>query len=81
MAPHRKGLSSEKTDPSDRIVCRCLQVTAAEIHDAVAVCELETIADICESTGAGDGCTACHVELRKLLIAAKRRAKNRVSVG
>jgi bacterioferritin-associated ferredoxin len=52
---------------ADRVVCRCLKVTeetiltAIRLHGTVTVRELRTV------TGAGDGCTCCHRELKQYL--------------
>jgi bacterioferritin-associated ferredoxin len=52
---------------SDRLVCRCLGVTEAIIVDAVGQFGLCTLAEVRRCTGAGDGCTACHKLIRRLL--------------
>jgi bacterioferritin-associated ferredoxin len=52
---------------SDRIVCRCLQMTESVLVGALATLELRTLKDVRRETGAGDGCTACHARLRQLL--------------
>jgi bacterioferritin-associated ferredoxin len=51
----------------DRVVCRCLQVTETELREAIARCQLQTIRDVACSTGAGDGCTACHRTIQQFL--------------
>jgi bacterioferritin-associated ferredoxin len=50
-----------------RVVCRCLQVTEEVVVEAITALELKTLAEVREATGAGDGCTCCHKQLRKLL--------------
>jgi bacterioferritin-associated ferredoxin len=52
---------------SHRVVCRCLQVTEDRIVDAIQTLALRSVRDIRRATGAGDGCTCCHQELRQLL--------------
>jgi bacterioferritin-associated ferredoxin len=54
-------------DPTQRVVCRCLQVTEAKLADAKERCPFECLRDIAVATGAGTGCTACHRHLRKFL--------------
>jgi len=51
----------------DRLVCHCLQVTEAELRDAIARCQLQTIREVACATGAGDGCTACHRLIQQYL--------------
>jgi NAD(P)H-nitrite reductase large subunit len=52
---------------SERLVCRCLQVTEGELLSAVRGLELRTLKEVRQATGAGDGCTACHKVLRRYL--------------
>ncbi len=56
-----------ETDCSETIVCRCLGVSESTVADAIAVCGLSTIKEICRTTGAGGGCTACHARMKELL--------------
>ena len=51
----------------ERLVCRCLQVTEADLVSALMRFELRTLKEVRLHTGAGDGCTACHKELRRML--------------
>lgn len=51
----------------DRIVCRCLSVAEGAIVDAVVTLGLRTVEEIRSATGAGDGCTCCHKQIRALL--------------
>jgi NAD(P)H-nitrite reductase large subunit len=51
----------------DRIVCRCLKVAEGAIVDAVVSLGLRTIKEVCSATGAGEGCTCCHRQIRALL--------------
>ncbi len=54
-------------DSADTIVCHCLQVSESTLNDAIAVCGLSTVREVCRETGAGGGCTACHARLREML--------------
>jgi bacterioferritin-associated ferredoxin len=54
------------TDPG-RMICYCLQVSEAVILDALHRFELRTVKEVRQHTGAGDGCTACHGDIRRLL--------------
>jgi NAD(P)H-nitrite reductase large subunit len=51
----------------DRIVCRCFKVSEAVIVDAVQTLGLRTVKEVRNATGAGDGCTCCHHEIRALI--------------
>ena len=50
-----------------RVVCRCLQVTEEEVTNMIATLGLRTVQEVKDVTGAGDGCTCCHDEIRKQL--------------
>ena len=52
----------------DQVVCRCLQVTAEQVVVAITTLELRTMRDVRQTTGAGDGCTACHRKIKALLM-------------
>ena len=52
-------------DPGcDQYLCRCLQLTEADVAETVAALGLRTLDEVRRCTGAGDGCTACHRRLR-----------------
>jgi NifU-like protein len=51
----------------DRVVCRCLKVTEGHIIEAVVTLGLRTVKDVRGATGAGDGCTCCHKQIRALI--------------
>ncbi len=51
----------------DRIVCHCLKVTEEAIANAVQTLGLRSVRDVRSATGAGDGCTCCHGEIRELI--------------
>lgn len=53
----------------DRIVCRCLKVTEGRIVEAVTTLGLRTVKEVRNVTGAGDGCTCCHKQIRALIEA------------
>jgi len=56
-----------QADCSETIICHCLGISESTVADAVAVCGLASVKDVCRETGAGSGCTACHARLRELL--------------
>lgn len=50
-----------------RIICQCLRVTEAEVRNAAnddAICCIKGVMD---ATGAGSGCTACHLAVKAIL--------------
>jgi bacterioferritin-associated ferredoxin len=57
---------------SGRIVCHCLQITEETVLTALQLLDLTSVKEVRRVTGAGDGCTACHRQLRQL-IERKRR--------
>jgi NifU-like protein len=63
---------------SDRLVCRCLRVTEEQIVHAIHTGDVQTMRDIRDYTGAGDGCTCCHQEIRGIL---ERFSLQMVEVG
>lgn len=50
-----------------KIVCRCLNVSEAQVIQMIARLELRTVHDLTRHTGAGDGCTCCHAKLEEYL--------------
>ena len=50
-----------------KIVCECLDVSEADILDAIRTHKLQSVKDIAHYTEAGNGCTACHSVLRDYL--------------
>lgn len=65
-------LSQSPADCSETILCHCLGVSESTVQDAVAICGLSTVKEVCRETGAGSGCTACHARLRELLRKARQ---------
>jgi bacterioferritin-associated ferredoxin len=47
-------------------VCRCLKVTEETITAAIRL-GLRTVKEVRAHTGAGDGCTCCHAQIRALI--------------
>ena len=52
---------------SKKIVCECLDVSEADILEAIRTHKLESVKDIAHYTEAGNGCTACHGLLKEYL--------------
>ena len=50
-----------------RLVCRCLQVTEDALLAALEAGGIQTLPDLRRCTGAGNGCTACHRQLKGYL--------------
>lgn len=63
-------------DCSETIICHCLEISESTVADAVAICGLASVKEICRETGAGSGCTACHARLKEML----RKTHDSVSV-
>ena len=59
--------SSSCSDCTDRIVCRCFQVKESTVVQVITTLGLRTVKEIRKHTNAGDGCTCCHADLRRLL--------------
>jgi bacterioferritin-associated ferredoxin len=51
----------------DKVVCRCLHITAEQVVRMITRLELRTVRDLRQLTGAGDGCTCCHAKLEEYL--------------
>jgi bacterioferritin-associated ferredoxin len=58
------------------MVCQCLQIRVPELVEAIVSLDLRTLKEVRCHTGAGDGCTACHAEIRKYLEKAARLREN-----
>jgi len=63
----------------DAIICRCFQVTKAEVHEAVASGNARTISQLRCQTNAGTGCMACLCKIKQLL--AERAATIATETG
>lgn len=65
----------------DRIVCRCLKVTESAIIEAVVIGGARTVKELSVATGAGDGCTCCHIQLQEYLeVHSSSLSSNKCSV-
>jgi bacterioferritin-associated ferredoxin len=49
------------------VVCRCLKVTEEMVISTITAHGVRTVKELRQITGAGDGCTCCHRELRVYL--------------
>ena len=52
---------------SEQIVCACLQVTEAQLGEALRASNARSIQELKRKTGAGEGCTACHSALKQYI--------------
>lgn len=68
-------MAKRKPTP-DRIICPCLRVTESEVRAAVRSHRLASVADITCFTEAGDGCTACHDDLAKVITEEAEREES-----
>jgi bacterioferritin-associated ferredoxin len=59
--------SNSCRDCPSRILCHCLQVSEAEVIEALETRDIRTLKDLRRHTTAGDGCTACHQQLMEFL--------------
>src|SRR5262245_33688727 len=57
----------ERTMTTEGIVCRCQGVTHEEVVKSIRGLNLQTVKEVRDATGAGDGCRCCHKELRNCL--------------
>jgi bacterioferritin-associated ferredoxin len=51
---------------TERVVCRCLNITESDIAGALVSLDIQSVKELCCQTEAGTGCTACHRELQRL---------------
>ena len=51
----------------NKIVCRCLNITEAQVVRVITRLELRTLRELRHETGAGEGCTCCHAKLNEYL--------------
>lgn len=57
-------------------VCHCLKVTEEMLIEAMARFGLQTLHEVRQHTGAGDGCTACHRRIRQVLQEAAQASSS-----
>jgi NifU-like protein len=48
-------------------LCHCLRVTKEVVAEAVTRLGLQTLHEVRNHTGAGEGCTACHRRIRQAI--------------
>ena len=61
------GTSSPPSPRPGGYVCACLQITEQQLLDTLSREPVCSLRDLRRTTGAGDGCTACHEALREYL--------------
>lgn len=64
-----------------RVVCRCLNVTENELVTLIDRLGLRSVKEIRTHSGAGDGCTCCHPQIRSLLAQAECEATAAVALN
>jgi len=62
----------EASTERDGYVCSCLQITACQLRTTLASNKVNTLRELRQVIGAGDGCTACHPILMRYLTAHNR---------
>ncbi|MBX7168539.1 MAG: (2Fe-2S)-binding protein [Pirellulales bacterium] len=56
----------------DQLVCRCLQLSEADLAEAVERNGCDSVDDVIRCTGAGDGCRGCHRRMQAFLRSETR---------
>ncbi len=49
------------------ILCECMQITEADVQEAMMNHRPNTLKELIQCSGAGKGCNACHPILREVL--------------
>jgi len=55
MEEKNKGSAESKKDKSEKIICRCEEVTEREIRESIRKFDLDTVAEVKRATRAGMG--------------------------
>jgi NAD(P)H-nitrite reductase large subunit len=58
-------------DPRDPLICRCYQVTAAQIMAAIREGDLRTVEEVTAATNAAAGCSSCYDDVQEILDLAQ----------
>jgi len=61
---------------TDRVVCRCLEITESEIRCALMEGTAGCLRSLMSATGAGTGCTCCHRAINDLLAQERLQAES-----
>ncbi len=61
-SPDRPAVSQSAT-----VVCHCLGVTEGEINETIDGLIRPSVEAVSEITGAGTGCTGCHLRIERLI--------------
>jgi bacterioferritin-associated ferredoxin len=51
----------------ETLVCHCYEVTEEQIQRSIQSFDTQTVEEIARLTNAGNGCTACHYRIQRLL--------------
>ena len=70
-------MSARRCGPIPKLLCRCLKVTEDAVLRAIDSGQVDALQGLIHATGAGEGCTACHPALRRLLRRRTAGAKAR----
>ncbi|VTS04410.1 (2Fe-2S)-binding protein [Tuwongella immobilis] len=63
-------------------LCHCLKIHESTITDAVVTLGLRTVREICQQTGAGGGCMACHRKIARVIEACcATQSRTSLAVG
>ena len=68
------GRMSIASTAHETSLCHCLAVSEQTVRQAIAFEGCQSLPDVMQRTGAGQGCTACHRRICKLLSAEAQPA-------
>jgi NifU-like protein len=57
---------------AEKLVCHCFGVTETEVRGVIQHKDAQTVEDVIQQNCAGNGCTACHFRIRRLLSESRR---------
>jgi len=61
----------------DQTVCHCFEVKESTLRQAIDHHGAKSVEEITDRTGAGDGCTACHCRLLRMLAGLPAKCSGR----
>lgn len=61
---------TDQQQDSRRLVCHCFNITEAELIESIGRLRLNSIQELCQRTGAGNGCMCCRKLLARYLTSA-----------
>lgn len=52
---------------TEKMVCHCYGVYESQVEEAIERLDTPSVADVTSQTCAGNGCTACHFKIQRLI--------------